>query len=412
MEKSITGESLRSALNEENEDQTDKLSREFKLECMALAKRYLAGAWLSLAEDEFKVTKITGGLSNLIFKIDLPDYVKPVAFEPRCALIRIHGTSSQSALIIDTIIFTILSERNMGPKLYGIFSDGRIEEYVPSRSLSKMELHKEIVQKNVALVLSQIHSLVCPLKKESALIDQGKKWLRNIERKIGRDAKWEVKTTQIDPIYAKNIPNVVTLDDLYNELKHVDRCLKASKSPIVFCHNDLQEGNILLSDAYEITEDGELKKKNEFRIGSKDEPFFVIDYEYACYNFRGFDFGNHFCEWGISYDTEDPCGYTIIEEHFPTREKMALFITEYLKNLYSNQNADARHMVTYDFAKDMKILSREGERFMVVSHFFWSLWALEMETHKEIEFGYIPYGLDRLCLYFDGKRKLSNYLKE
>lgn len=22
-----------------------------------------------------------------------------------------------------------------------------------------------------------------------------------------------------------------------------------------------------------------------------------IDYEYSCYNYRGFDIGNHFCEW-------------------------------------------------------------------------------------------------------------------
>ena len=35
-----------------------------------------------------------------------------------------------NAHITDNVIFTLLSERRLGPGLYGIFSGGRLEEYI------------------------------------------------------------------------------------------------------------------------------------------------------------------------------------------------------------------------------------------------------------------------------------------
>ena len=39
------------------------------------------------------------------------------------------------SLIKDNVVFTILSERRLGPKLYAVFAEGRLEEFVPSRSV-------------------------------------------------------------------------------------------------------------------------------------------------------------------------------------------------------------------------------------------------------------------------------------
>ena len=36
--------------------------------------------------------------------------------------------------MIENVIFTILSERKLGPKLLGVFAGGRIEEYIPVSS--------------------------------------------------------------------------------------------------------------------------------------------------------------------------------------------------------------------------------------------------------------------------------------
>ena len=35
-----------------------------------------------------------------------------------------------AALVLENVIFTLLSERDLGPKLYGVFAGGRLEEFI------------------------------------------------------------------------------------------------------------------------------------------------------------------------------------------------------------------------------------------------------------------------------------------
>jgi choline/ethanolamine kinase len=41
------------------------------------------------------------------------------------------GGDAEITTITDSVIFMLLSERKLGPKLYGIFPGGRLEEYIP-----------------------------------------------------------------------------------------------------------------------------------------------------------------------------------------------------------------------------------------------------------------------------------------
>lgn len=51
-------------------------------------------------------------------------------------LLRVYfNPETESHLVAESVIFTLLSERHLGPKLYGIFSGGRLEEYIPVRKL-------------------------------------------------------------------------------------------------------------------------------------------------------------------------------------------------------------------------------------------------------------------------------------
>ena len=49
-------------------------------------------------------------------------------------MLRVYGAlysdlvSTPQALVSDIIVFALLSERNIGPKLYAIFPEGRLEE--------------------------------------------------------------------------------------------------------------------------------------------------------------------------------------------------------------------------------------------------------------------------------------------
>lgn len=37
------------------------------------------------------------------------------------------------SLVLESVMFAILAERSLGPQLYGVFPEGRLEQYIPVR---------------------------------------------------------------------------------------------------------------------------------------------------------------------------------------------------------------------------------------------------------------------------------------
>jgi thiamine kinase-like enzyme len=70
-------------------------------------------------------------------------------------------------------------------------------------------------------------------------------------------------------------------------IDHLSAFLQSFQSPIVLCHNDLQEGNILFDESVH----------NQPALHQHSVQ--LIDFEYANFSHRGLDLGNHFCEWAI-----------------------------------------------------------------------------------------------------------------
>lgn len=70
-------------------------------------------------------------MSNWLYRVTL----LKGSSEPRDVLMRLygqtHGESAIENIITESVIFTLLSERGLGPKLHGIFPGGRLEEYIP-----------------------------------------------------------------------------------------------------------------------------------------------------------------------------------------------------------------------------------------------------------------------------------------
>ena len=69
-------------------------------------------------------------------------------------------------------------------------------------------------------------------------------------------------------------------------------------SPIVFCHNDLQGGNILRR----FTPDDK-PGKTETEESNLDDQLVAIDFEFCAYNYRAYDIANHWVEWMYDYGT-------------------------------------------------------------------------------------------------------------
>ena len=80
--------------------------------------------------------------------------------------------------------------------------------------------------------------------------------------------------------------------DLKQESVWLKNFLDSYCSPVVFCHRDLQEGNIIFQF------DDTSPAANELNESDGAAKLHFFDFEYAGYDFRGFDFGNHF---GISF---------------------------------------------------------------------------------------------------------------
>lgn len=81
------------------------------------------------------------------------------------------------------------------------------------------------------------------------------------------------------------------------------------KYPVVFSHNDMQEGNILL------------------RLNTAKPELVLIDFEYCSYNYRGFDIANHFVEWQYDYTRQDYPFYYERSGTRPTKEQKVSHVT-------------------------------------------------------------------------------------
>ena len=80
----------------------------------------------------FSLGLIRGGLTNYLYLCSLPKNMDCQPGEQRNVLVRIYGEILDNrAKFYEGVIFTLLAERGFGPHLYGVFSSGRIEQYIP-----------------------------------------------------------------------------------------------------------------------------------------------------------------------------------------------------------------------------------------------------------------------------------------
>jgi choline/ethanolamine kinase len=133
--------------------------------------------------------------------------------------------------------------------------------------------------------------------------------------------------------------------------------------------------------------------------GAKELVF--IDFEYSSYNYRAFDFANHFCEWMIDYTLEQAPYFTITPENFPTEQEQSNFIGAYLA---ASGQADVS-------GETVKKVIEETAAFLPVSHFVWGVWALLQLELSPVKFGFAEYGRTRLSHYFQLRPNLLKLLK-
>ncbi|RWS02548.1 choline/ethanolamine kinase-like protein [Dinothrombium tinctorium] len=301
-----------------------------------------------------------------------------------------NGDNDSQTTITESVIFMLLSERNLGPKLYGIFPGGRLEEYISARALTCSELCDSDLSAVIARKLANVHSLNVPINKEPIwLFKTIYTWLETV-RKIN-----------IDSISSDKRPlasNLLSFD-FDTEVAWLKHFLRKANSPSVFCHNDLQEGNILLTEYKSNTSSTSPNASTSSSPASKkyrkaqsansqsnsikelNDRVVLIDFEYCAYNYRGFDIANHFCEWALDYSNPEYPHFYVRSEDYPNEEQRRHFIRNYLQwastsgNLSKYQNTEEQ-------------LLKEAEYFTLASHMLWTLWSINNAYSSQIVFGY------------------------
>lgn len=233
------------------------------------------------------------------------------------------------------------------------------------------ELRDPLLSSIIARKLAHIHSLDVPINKEATwLSDQVSSWVRNT-------CKVDINLVKEEN---KDVAQHLLKTDFQSEWKWLEKFLARCKSPIVFCHNDLHEGNILVPETKLVNQNGRRRHKLSSTCRDADERVIFIDFEFCSYNYRGYDFANHFCEWAIENSYPDYPYFCIKMANYPSEQERRYFIREYL-----NAIDDSRKKADRD--TENHILA-EAEHFVLASHFFWTLWAVNMTMTSEIIFGY------------------------
>ncbi|KAK6320221.1 choline kinase alpha isoform X1 [Coregonus clupeaformis] len=360
-------------------------------------KEFLHGAWKTVTEEDFQISLIRGGLSNKLFLCALPDTQTSVVDEPRNVLLRLYGAILQmscnkgeprqsnkenlfqgaEAMVLESVMFAILAERELGPKLYGIFPQGRLEQFVPSRKLDTDELSMPSISAEIAEKMAKFHGMRMPFNKEP-------KWL------FGTIDKYLNQVMRLTFTRESHIRKFARLRscNLPQEMESLKSLLDSTHSPVVFCHNDCQEGNVLLLSG---------------REGSDGQKLMLIDFEYSSYNYRGFDIGNHFCEWMYDYTNDKFPFFHVNSKNYPTKAQQLHFIGRYL----SETDQGFQNLSAEDQMKLKEELFVEVNRFALASHFFWGLWSMIQARISTIEFGYMEYAMARFDAYFEQKRSLG-----
>jgi len=158
----------------------------------------------------------------------------------------------------------------------------------------------------------------------------------------------------------------IQLDKYTAEISWVEHFLETTTCPVVFCHNDIHEGNCLY--------DRQAKNKRGSR-GKKENNLRLIDFEYASYNYKLYDHANHFCEWMFNYDQPNSTtGYIYNINNWPSETQIIYFLKHYCKE------------AGCEFDKEKMV--EEIKKFAMVSHIYWFLWSLVQAKISLIKFDY------------------------
>ncbi|OMO61407.1 hypothetical protein CCACVL1_23532 [Corchorus capsularis] len=298
----------------------------------------LFGKWSKLDDSCFSVETVSGGITNLLLKVT----VKEENGDNVSVTVRLYGPNTEYVINRERELQAIkyLSAAGFGAKLLGVFGNGMVQSFIDARTLIPSDMRNPKLAAEIAKQLRRFHQVEIPGSKEPQL------WvdiLKFFEK---------ASTLQFEDIDKQKIYETISFKEIHKEITQLKELTGLLNAPVVFAHNDLLSGNLMLNDEH--------------------DKLYFIDFEYGSYNYRGFDIGNHFNEYA-GYD----CDYSL----YPSKDEQYHFFRHYLQPEKPYEVSE----------KDLEALYVETSTFMLASHLYWALWALIQARMSPIDFDYVSY---------------------
>ncbi|XP_071729516.1 probable ethanolamine kinase [Rutidosis leptorrhynchoides] len=302
--------------------------------------------WSNLDESHFSVEKVSGGITNLLLKVSVKDENENTID----VAVRLYGPNTDDIINRGRELQVIhhLSVAGFGPKLLGVFKNGMVQSFIHARTLIPSDLNKPKLAAEIAKQLNSFHQVDVLGSKEPQL------W-NDISKLFEKASTLSFDGSEKQKIYIQ-----ISFDEVQDEITKLKELTGRLDAPVVFAHNDLLSENLMFND--------------------DEEKLYFIDFEYASYNYRGFDIGNHFNE----YAGKD-CDYTL----YPTKDEQYHFFRNYLNPKDPNEVSD----------EDLEALFVETSCYMLASHLYWALWALIQAKSSSIDFDFLNYFFMRYTEY-------------
>ncbi|PWA76338.1 ethanolamine kinase 2 [Artemisia annua] len=280
--------------------------------------------WSNLDESHFSAERLSGGITNLLNtqKLSIVAAVLKVSVKEENGTmvhvtVRLYGPNTEYVINRDRELQAIyhLSAAGFGPKLLGTFENGMVQSFIHARTLDVSDMSRPKIAAEIAKQLKSFHRVDVPGSKEPQLWTDIFKFLESASNLTFDDGE------------KQKLYMTISFEEVEAEISQLKELTGHLNAPVVFAHNDLLSGNLMLND--------------------DERKLYFIDFEYGSYSYRGFDIGNHFNEYA-GYD----CDYKL----YPSKNQQYHFFRHYLNPENPNEVRAIFHDVISAMNIDCRII--------------------------------------------------------
>ncbi|GEQ70285.1 hypothetical protein JCM33374_g3961 [Metschnikowia sp. JCM 33374] len=362
----------------------------FKQELIGLIRGLKISKWrkVDLSPENIVVSRISGALTNSIYKIEFNDKDSPLQLPS--LLLRVYGKNVDSLIDRDSELETLikLSSNKIGPKLLGIFGNGRFEQFLEGFvTLGKEEIRDPVISQILGRRMKDLHyNIKLDERDKSLKLPQAwltiMKWLSLFEK----DLLPSIPEKTIEETLLMPWSKFRSLVSTYRDWLFSKYDENALSDNYRFCHNDTQYGNLLIKSTFDPKDviQSDVDSPTLSTSNKRDADLAVIDFEYSGANFPAFDIADHFSEWMSDYhDEEKP--YYIHELRYPTQKEQLNLLKSYVEYNFQLPSSNLKTKAQLDAKSEdinalneyeVKKLYNEIVYWRATVQFFWLIWGL------------------------------------